>query len=111
MQHRLRHSGGLGKSSGVLWSSLFYILRSGAIWYKREINNVGGYFSLHYSSDSGATWDTLLTLDLTEDSVIIDLAHVYRHRIVGTQYRVDRTLTATGYAGVENIDWENIYST
>lgn len=103
---------GFNKSSGSsYWTPHFYILRSGAIWYRREINRAGGYFELSYSDDSGVTWDSLMTLDLTEDSVIIDLAHLYRHRIVGTEYRVDKTLTPTGYAGIENTDWTNIYST
>ena len=93
------------------WDSYWYILKSGSIWYKRETNTAGGYFKLHYSSNSGVTWDELFTLDVTEDNVVIDLAHVFRHRVVGTQYRVDRTLTPTGYSGTENIDWENIYST
>jgi len=94
-----------------LWSSLYYILKSGAIWYRRETNIAGGYFKLWYSSDSGGTWEELMSLDITEESVIIDLDHDYRHRIVGTAYHVDQTLTATGYAGIENTDWENIYST
>ena len=93
------------------WVSQYYTLKSGVIWYRREINNAGGYFVLSYSSNSGATWEDLMTLDLTEDSVIIDLAHVYSHRIVGTQYRVDILLTALGYTGVEGVDWINLYST
>ncbi len=93
------------------WSGFWFILTSGLTWYRREINSTGGYFVLYYSSDGGSTWENLFTLDLTEDSVVIDLTHAYRHRIVGTAYQVDRTLTATGYAGTEDIDWENIYST
>jgi len=93
------------------WSACLVILTSGLIKYKREINRASGYFALHYSDNGGLTWDTLLTLDLTEDSVIIDLVHDYRHRIVGTQYRVDQKLTSTGYSGIEDTDWENIYST
>jgi hypothetical protein len=99
------------KSGSRYWTQQYYILRSGVYWYRREINRIAGTFVLYYSNDSGATWDTLMTLDLTEDSVIIDLTHIYRHRIVGTQYRVDQKLTALGYAGVEDTDWENIYST
>lgn len=102
---------GLGRRRGAAWSSYWYTLTSGVIWYKRETNIAGGYFKLHYSDDSGLTWDELFTLDVTEDSVVIDLLHVYRHRIVGTAYHVDQTLTATGYAGIEDLDWENIYST
>jgi len=93
------------------WTNQYYTLKSGAIWYRREINYAGVYFILSYSDDSGATWEDLMTLDLTEDSVIIDLTHVYSHRIVGTSYRVDYLLTALGYAGTEGIDWENLYST
>ena len=48
---------------------------------------------------------------LIKDNVIIDSGNLYRHRIVGTSYRVDNTLTSTGYLGIENIDWENLYST
>jgi hypothetical protein len=100
---------GIGRRS-VGWASTYFILTSGTTRYKREINNAGGYFVLYYSADSGVTWDTLMTLDLTEDNVIIDLAHLYRHRIVGTSYHIDRTLTPTGFIGMENLDWENIYS-
>ena len=96
---------------GQSWGQLIYILRSGVIWYKRETNNAMGYFALSYSSDSGGTWEELFNIDLTEDDVVIDLTHVYRHRIVGTSYRVDRELTPTGYTGEENTDWENIYLT
>ena len=97
--------------SSFSWSSKWVILISGLIKYKREINRASGYFALHYSDNGGLTWDTLLTLDLTEDSVIIDLVHDYRHRIVGTQYRVDQKLTSTGYSGIEDTDWENLFST
>jgi len=94
-----------------VWDIFWKFLTSGNIWYRREINDTGGYFVLSYSSDAGSTWEDLLVLDLTEDSVIIDRTHVYSHRIVGTQYRVDNLLTPLGYAGVEGTDWENLYST
>jgi hypothetical protein len=103
---------GLGiASSSSFWSRQLVTLRSGNNWYKREINRNLGVFRLYYSADAGGTWDELLTLDLIEDSVVIDLTHVYRHRIVGTSYHVDRKITVTGYAGIENTDWETIYST
>lgn len=70
------------------WTGSWYTLRSGSTWYRREINNSSGYFKLYYSSDAGVTWEELMSLDLTEDSVIIDLAHQYTHRIVGTDYQV-----------------------
>jgi hypothetical protein len=93
------------------WSSLYYYLKSGAIWYRRERNTAGGYFILWYSEDAGVSWEELMSLDLTEPDVVIDLTHVYRHRIVGTAYHIDQTLTPTGYSGIEGTDWENIYST
>ena len=93
------------------WDIFWKFLRSGDTWYRREINDAGGYFVLSYSADTGVTWENLLVLDLTEDSVIIDRAYAYSHRIVGTQYRVDNILTVLGYAGVEGTDWENLYST
>jgi len=77
-----------GTSVVPSWSSFWYTLKSGAIWYRRETNTAGGYFILWYSSDSGGTWENLMTLDLTEDSVIIDLTHVYIHQINGTAYEV-----------------------
>lgn len=104
--------GGLavGSSGSNPWRSRYYILKSGTFRYKREINRAAGYFTLWYSEDSGVTWESLMTLDLTEPAVIIDLAHVYRHRIVDGDYRVDNTLTSTGYTGVEGVDWENLYT-
>jgi hypothetical protein len=74
-----------------LWSALYYTIKDGDIWYKRETNTSGGYFILWYSSDAGVTWDNLMTLDLTETSVIIDLNHDYVHEIVGTSYQVSTT--------------------
>ena len=93
------------------WDIFWKFLTSGSIWYRREINDSVGTFTLSYSSDAGGTWEDLLVLDLTEDSVIIDRTHVYNHRIVGTEYRVDNLITALAYAGEEGTDWENLYST
>lgn len=100
-----------GNSASDAWLAHYNIIRSGDIWYKRERNVSGGYFKLWYSSNRGASYEEKMELDLDEVDPVIDIDHEYRHRIVGTQYRVDRTITATGYAGIENTDWENIYST
>ena len=85
------------------------VLTSGFTSYRRGV--YAGQYVLQYSSDSGDTWETLVSLNPTEDSIIIDPLDLYRHRIVGTSYRIDRTLTGTGYAGMEDTDWENIYAT
>ena len=102
---------GIITEGGDSWSSVYTYVKSGVIWYRREINATGGYFVLSYSDDSGVTWEDLMTLALTEDSIIIDLPHNYSHRVVGTEYRVDYFITALGYTGVEGTDWENLYST
>jgi hypothetical protein len=70
------------------WNALYNILKSGDIWYKRETNTDGGYFKLWYSDDAGVTWEDLMTIDITEDSVLIDLDHECVHEIVGTSYHV-----------------------
>ena len=111
MAIRIGIGGILISISAQVWTQPIVIIKSGDIWYKREINFDDGYFALWYSDDAGVTWDFLFSLDLTEDNVVIDLIHNYRHRVVGTQYRVDRTMTSIGYAGIEGTDWENLYST
>jgi hypothetical protein len=84
-------------------------ISSGLTMYRRGLS--GGYYVLDYSADGGLTWERIVALDPTEDNPVIDSLSIYRHRIVGTAYRVDQELTPTGYAGTEDIDWENIYST
>ncbi len=79
-------AGGTPENLLTYWKQRIYILKSGATWYKREKD--ADNFYLKYSSDSGANWDLLLTLDLTEDSFIIDPTHLYTHLIVGTAYVV-----------------------
>ena len=91
---------------GATWSSSTYYIKSGSTWYKRY--KTSDTFTLSVSFDSGVTWEIIAVLDLTEPSVLIDTAHVYRHRIVNDEYRVDQTLTGTGYAGIKDTDWENI---
>jgi len=93
------------KTGGSTW----LIVTSGATWYRRGVS--GTEYHLDYSANAGVTWETIVILDPTEDNVIIDAGKLYRHRIVGTTYKVDQTLTSTGYAGAENTDWENLYST
>jgi len=94
----LNYGSSLSSSSSHQWTDAEYILTSGAIWYKREINNAEGWFKLWYSSNAGATYNELMNLDLTEDIEIIDLAHEYVHHIVGTSYRVDTAEGVNLYA-------------
>jgi len=103
-------TGNISQGGTLPWNKFWYILKSGDIWYRREMNYDGGYFVLSYSDDAGVTWENLLVLDINESSVIIDRAHVYSHRIIGTAYYVDNLLTSLGYSGVEGTDWENLYN-
>lgn len=86
--NRLGIASSVRRSWASYWTNAIYILKSGATWYKRERNPTLGYFKLWYSSDSGANYAELFSLDINEDSVIIDTAHAYTHQIVGTAYQV-----------------------
>lgn len=77
-----------GQSWSSYWTSLYYTLKSGDTWYRRETNTAGGYFILWFSPDAGVTWEELLNLDITESDPVIDLIHQYTHQIVGTAYQV-----------------------
>ncbi len=91
-------------------SSSWDILTSGLTSYRRGLNNTGQYV-LDYSNDGGVTWETLVSLGPSEDTVIQDKTNIYRHQIRGTAYKVDFTLTPLGFLGEEDMDWINIYST
>jgi hypothetical protein len=99
---------GLGSGSGQ-----YIFVTSGLIVYRKGERS--GLYVIDYSSDGGVDWElAIISMALDEDSIIIDIDHGvtgYRHRIVGTEYRIDQELTATGFLGSENTDWENIYST
>jgi len=85
------------------------VIVSGLIIYTSGYE--GGDFILKYSFDGGVIWETLVTLNPTEIAILIDAGNDYRHRIVGTAYHIDQTITALGYDGIEDTDWENIYTT
>lgn len=44
----------------------------------------------------------------TQYRLFVDDSITYRIGVRGNSWVKDRTLTATGFAGTENIDWENI---
>lgn len=44
----------------------------------------------------------------TQYRLFTDGGVIYRIGVRGNSFVRDRTLTATGFAGVENIDWENL---
>lgn len=104
-----------GIGTGLATSWPYYIpwtiLTSGLISYRRGGDKLTGQYVLEYSEDGMVTWETLVSEAISEDSVLRDKHHTYHHRIVDYEYRVDNFLTALGYAGVEGVDWENLYST
>ena len=44
----------------------------------------------------------------TQYRLFVDDSITYRIGVRGNSWVKDRTLTATGFAGIENVDWENI---
>lgn len=44
----------------------------------------------------------------TQYRLFVDSSITYRIGVRGNAWVKDRTLTATGFAGIENVDWENI---
>jgi hypothetical protein len=91
-------------SSVYTWTTLI----SGQIRYRRGIDRVTLQYVLDRSENGGATWETLISENRTEDTILQDKGHLYRHRIVDYEYHIDQTLTGTGYAGTEGVDWENL---
>jgi hypothetical protein len=100
----LRTNIGSISSSVYTWTTLI----SGQIRYRRGIDRVTLQYVLDYSEDGGVTLETLISENRTEDTILQDKGHLYRHRIVDYDYHVDQTLTGTGYAGTEGVDWENL---
>lgn len=88
-------------------------LTSGLIVYRKGERD--GMYVIDKSEDGGVTWELdLVQLELDEDSIIIDIdagVSGYRHVIRNEAYCIDHELTLTGFAGVENTDWENVYNT
>ena len=99
--------------SKTLSISITATITSGLIVYRKGMR--GSYYVMDYSDDGGATWTlNLLMLNPDEDSILMDIddgVADYRHEIRGTAYKIDYALTPTAFAGIENTDWENIYST
>ena len=100
-----------GYAIGFNCYSIWKVVANGLIVYRRGLDPITGQYLFDYSNDGGVTWQNLRIEDSTEDTILQDKTFLYRHRIVGTQYRIDQTLTPTGYAGVEDVDWINLYST
>lgn len=88
-------------------------MSSGLIWYRK--GERGGLYVIDRSADGGVTWELgIVQIGLDEDSIIMSIDDGitgYRHLVRNEAYVIDHELTATGFAGAENTDWENIYNT
>jgi hypothetical protein len=100
----------IGASSTI---SSWVTLSSGVTRYRKGERS--GKYVVDYSFDGGVTWELdLIVLELDEVSIIMDIDHGvagYRQQIRGTALKIDHALTPLGFAGAENTDWENIFST
>lgn len=71
-------------------------------------------YVIDYSNDGGSSWEyDLVQLMPEEENIVMAIdAGVtgYRHQIRNGDYFIDHELTATGFAGTENTDWEWIYT-
>lgn len=106
--------------SNTIWGSLtFYgtinqwvTLTSGDLVYRKGVR--GGLYVIDKSTDGGSTWELdLVNIQLDETNIIKDVDNNpegYRQVIRNNTYCIDHELTTTGFAGVENTDWENIYT-
>lgn len=87
-------------------------LESGLIIYRKGIRK--NYYVIDKSIDGGLTWELdLVKLRKDEETIIIDIddgVDGYRHLVRDGYYVIDHELTTTGFNGVENVDWENVYS-
>jgi len=100
-------------AGSIKWSTYWTTLTSGLIVYRKGTRS--GMYVIDKSEDGGATWELdLVQLELDEDSIIMDIdAGVvgYRHVIRNEAYCIDHELDATGFAGIEDVNWENVYNT
>jgi hypothetical protein len=72
-----------------------------------------GYYNIDYSDDGGSTWELgLVSMPDDEDNIVININDDpagYRDAVRDGDYCIDHELDATGFAGDENVNWENVY--
>lgn len=93
-------------------SSAYTSVSLGLLMYRWGIRS--NHFFIDYSDDSGSTWELdLVSLEIDEELAIIFLGSnaSYRKQIRSGDLMLDRVITGTGFAGIEDTDWENIYNT
>jgi hypothetical protein len=93
----------------IVWVTL----QSDLIIYRKGIR--AGKYVIDKSINGGIIWENnLISMIPNEDSIIISIDNGidgYRQVIRDGFYCIDKTLTATGFDGLENTDWENIFNT
>ncbi len=87
---------------------------SSGLCYFRKGERSGRYV-IDKSADGGTTWElNIVVLELDEDSIIMtidDGVAGYRQQVRSCVLYIDHELTPLGFDGVENTDWEWIWST
>lgn len=84
----------------------------GLIVYRHGVR--GGHYVLDKSTDGGVTWELDLFYIETDEELATILAGTdpdYRTAVRSDAFKLDHVLTGTGFAGIEDTDWENVYST
>ena len=85
----------------------------GLIIYRKGYRN--GMYVIDKSIDGGFTWELDLVKLMPDETVFIigiDAGIAGMRQVVRDNlYRIDMEITPLGFAGVENTDWENIFTT
>jgi hypothetical protein len=101
------------RRGGVISQSSWTILTSGFIVYRKGVRS--NMYVIDKSEDGSITWELdIVQLETDEDSIIISIddgVEGYRQVIRDEALCIDHELDATGFAGTENVNWENVYNT
>jgi hypothetical protein len=94
-------------------STTVTIVRGGLIWYRKLVRD--NMYVIDYSDDGGVTWElNIVQLELDEDTIIMEIDHGVpgcRQVVRDGVLCIDEELTPTGFDGIEDMDWDNIYNT
>jgi hypothetical protein len=86
------------------------ILKDGDVWFRKLVR--GGKYCIDKSTDGGVTYTlNLVSLEPDEENIIILIdagVDGYRQVVRDGALCIDMELTATGFDGVEDTDWENV---
>lgn len=104
---------GIPFNKAVSTVSTWTTVSSGLCFFRK--GERGGYYVIDKSTDGGTTWEyNIVVLELDEDSIIISIddgVAGYRQQVRSCVLYIDNELTPLGFDGVEDTDWEWIWST